>query len=177
MHFHITDFILDIFHNAVEAGSSDVSVLITEEDAVLAVVIKDNGPGMGTELLKKALDPFYTDGVKHSSRKVGLGLPFLKQSVELCEGHFSILSELGHGTEVRFGFNLEHIDCPPIGSIDQLFFLILTYSDKPVVHIGHKSSLVDYSYSSIDLFDVLGGFDTVAQKKLLKEFLNSQEHT
>ena len=176
MHFHISDFILDIFHNAVEAGSTDVSVSLAENGEVLAVSVKDNGPGMGTEVIKKALDPFYTDGNKHVGRKVGLGLPFLKQSVELCEGKFSIQSELGQGTEVRFEFNLKHIDCPPLGSIDQLFFLILTYSDAPVVHISHKSRTVDYSYSSTDLCEVLGGFDTVAQKKLLREFLTSQEH-
>ena len=37
---------------------------------------------MTDEELKKAVDPFYTDGLKHKKRKVGLGLPFMIQAVQ-----------------------------------------------------------------------------------------------
>ena len=82
MHAAVCDFILDCLQNSVEAGASEVYLAINQTSRKFSVSIKDNGRGMDEDQLKKAVDPFYTDGIKHKSRKVGLGLPFLIQTVE-----------------------------------------------------------------------------------------------
>ena len=53
-------------------------------------------------------EPFYTT---RTTRKVGLGLPFLIQNAEQTGGSVTLTSEPGKGTEVRAVFHSDHIDC------------------------------------------------------------------
>ena len=95
---------LDIAQNSIEAGSSVVTVDMIEKDSILSVCIGDNGKGMTSEILAKVQDPFYTDGRKHETRSVGLGIPFLDQAAKAAGGEFEIKSEEGLGTSVFFLF-------------------------------------------------------------------------
>ena len=110
--------VLDIAENSVKAGATEVTVTVKESAAenLLLFSVKDNGCGMTEEFMKKVTDPFTTT---RTTRKVGMGLPFLKQSAELCEGSFSLESEPGKGTETTATFALDNIDCPPMGDIPQ----------------------------------------------------------
>ncbi len=69
MHRFITDFILDITQNSFEANSTNVCLSIIEDSRYLKVAINDDGDGMSEQTLKKVLDPYFTDGIKHSKRK------------------------------------------------------------------------------------------------------------
>ena len=101
MHFGLGDYVLDIAQNAVEAGSVAVVVDLDETVDAFRVSVSDDGRGMTAEERARALDPFYTDGTKHVKRKVGLGLPFLVQAVDLAGGRWTIESEKGRGHESR----------------------------------------------------------------------------
>ncbi|MEW5894208.1 MAG: ATP-binding protein [Candidatus Omnitrophota bacterium] len=60
------------------------------------VFIRDNGPGIKKQNLKKVFDLFYSE----RSRGAGLGLSIAKQLVEMHNGTISIKSEMGQGTLV-----------------------------------------------------------------------------
>ena len=62
-------------------------------------VISDNGPGMDTAALARALGGIKVsaDG-KSVERRQGLGLPLARQLIEAHGGHFELLSEPGQGT-------------------------------------------------------------------------------
>jgi len=109
--------ILDLVQNSLAAQASLVQISIIEdsEKNLLVLSIKDNGRGMEASLAAKAADPFVTS---RKTRRVGLGLAFLKASAEACDGHFMLLSKKGKGTEVTASFALNHIDRPPLGEME-----------------------------------------------------------
>jgi hypothetical protein len=142
-------------------------------------LVHDNGKGMDKALQKKVLDPFYTDGVKHVKRKVGLGLPFLIQAVEAGGGTFSLSSEPGKGTDVAFSFDLGNIDTPPLGDLPSTMMLLMSHplASEFVVKrsLSTKKGSGDYAVSKSELEEVLGPLTQCGSMTLLLEFLQSQE--
>jgi len=181
MHYAICDFVLDIAQNAVEAGSRLVILDFEETAEAVTITVVDDGKGMTDEERERALDPFYTDGVKHVKRKVGLGLPFLVQAVEQTNGTWSIESKKGQGTTVRFRFPLDSVDCPPIGAIPALFLSLLCLPGDFEMKIrrtklGHRDDpSVRYELSRSELSEVVGGLELGSSLVLLRDYLASQE--
>ena len=93
---------------------------IAEEQGWLWAEVLDNGKGMDAAELERAKDPFYTDGRKHAGRTVGLGIPFLIQSLELAGGTYRLDSTRGKGTSFSFRFPADGIDTPPLGDVPGL---------------------------------------------------------
>jgi hypothetical protein len=104
LHFTLADLVTDITQNGAESGASLVELEISETQgpngnpgaggkAEFRFVVRDNGKGMSPEGLKRAMDPFVTDGIKHPYRKVGLGIPFLIQTAEQSGGGWDIKSQ------------------------------------------------------------------------------------
>ena len=91
--FHITD----IASNSVRAGATRIllEIAINEENTIIRIA--DNGCGMDAETIVRVTDPFYTT---RTTRKVGLGIPFLIQNAEQTGGFVKISSQSGAGTEV-----------------------------------------------------------------------------
>lgn len=177
MHYAIADFVLDIVQNSFEAGSRTVLLEMDETEAAWSIRIQDDGCGMNAEQKARALDPFYTDGHKHVHRKVGLGLPFLVQAVEQTGGSFSLESEPGVGTEVRFSLPKSSVDCPPSGDIPGLFKIALCYPGGHELRIVRKSpqDREGYELSRQELAQALGDLERVSSLDLLGDFLQSQE--
>ena len=117
--------ILDICQNSVTAKADliNVSVDINEETDMLVIIIKDNGCGMSSELLKKVTSPFTTT---RTTRKVGLGIPLFKAGCEACGGRFEITSAENIGTTVQAEYRLSHIDRPPMGELAETMHLLIT---------------------------------------------------
>ena len=107
---------LDIAENSVRAGARTVTITVREdrEKDLLSLEIRDDGNGMTDRELEKALDPFYTT---KKVRRVGLGLPMLKEAAERTGGSFAIESWEGAGTRVFVTFGLSHIDRQPLGDV------------------------------------------------------------
>lgn len=108
--------LLDVAENSVAAGAKLVRIELSvdEEARRLRLAIIDDGKGMDPELAKRVTDPFCTS---RTSRKVGLGLPFLKMAAELTGGQLTLESEAGKGTAVTALFCTDHIDMPPLGDV------------------------------------------------------------
>ncbi|MDD3929389.1 MAG: sensor histidine kinase [Sphaerochaeta sp.] len=179
MHICIDDYLLDIVQNSFEAASSLVELVLDETESTLACLVRDNGKGMDAEVQKRVLDPFYSDGKKHAKRKVGLGLPFLSQACEACQGTFALHSEVGVGTTVEFSFNLAHLDAPPMGNLVSTFVALLGHplAQELVIRrsVNTSKGSGNYSLSKQELEDVLGGLSTSGALNLLREYINSQE--
>jgi anti-sigma regulatory factor (Ser/Thr protein kinase) len=122
--------ILDILQNSVAAGATLVKLQIDEVPAKNEYHVKftDNGKGMDAKIMKSVTDPFFTT---RTTRKVGLGLPLLKQNAERTGGSLKIQSKPGNGTEVDVIFVYSHIDRLPTGDIEGT--MALTVSSFPAI--------------------------------------------
>jgi hypothetical protein len=183
MHFTLSDMLSDLTQNAVEAGATVVRVSVRETDRDFSATIEDNGKGMTDSQLSRARDPFYTDGVKHPGRKVGLGIPFLIQTAETTGGSWGIRSRkdgekeavigtcasdaakcleriAGHGTTVECRIDLTNIDAPPAGDVVGFFRQVLTFDAKYEMEISRileRDGLRrEYEVRRSDLLDALG---------------------
>lgn len=122
--------VLDIVQNSIKAGAALVTVTFTvNENRVLTFSVRDDGCGMAPDFLARVTDPFTTT---RTTRKVGLGIPMLKQSAEMAGGTFGIESQVGVGTYIHASFDLTNIDCIPMGDIcDSLMTLIVLNPEAP----------------------------------------------
>ena len=108
--------ILDIAKNSVRAGASKIEITVEKctADKRLDITIEDDGCGMTPEQAAHVTDPFFTT---RTTRRVGLGVPFLKMAAEMTGGGLTIETAPGRGTTVRAVFGLTHIDRMPLGDI------------------------------------------------------------
>jgi hypothetical protein len=123
--------LLDLAENSVSAGAHAITISICEDLLAdrLTARIEDDGRGMDEETLRKVIDPFFTS---RTTRKVGLGIPLLKEAAEACNGQMEIHSKPGAGTQVQVSFQHSHIDRMPLGNLPTVF-LELTVA-HPEVH-------------------------------------------
>ena len=112
-------YVLDITMNSVRAGATEITVSLREEGIWLTFTVSDNGCGMTEEQVRRLTDPFFTT---RKTRKVGLGIPFLKMLAEMTGGHVKVTSvhesvSEDHGTTTEAVFDKTHIDFVPLGDI------------------------------------------------------------
>lgn len=121
----LAEHILDISQNSTRAGAEEVEILWEEprEQDLLRITVRDNGPGIPGKILSQVMDPYTTT---RSTRKVGMGLPLLRQNAEQTGGRVLIASEAGEGTRVTAEFVPSHIDLPGKGDLAGTLVLLLT---------------------------------------------------
>ena len=115
-------YVLDITMNSVRAGATEISITLREDGEWLWFTVEDNGCGMTKEQLAKLTDPFFTT---RKTRKVGLGIPFLKMLAEMTGGYVTVTSvhesaSPKHGTKTEAKFGKNHIDFIPLGTVKTL---------------------------------------------------------
>ena len=145
--FHITD----IASNSVRAGATRISWEITIHEEHTTVRITDNGCGMDAETVSRITNPFYTT---RTTRKVGLGIPFLIQNAEQTGGHVSITSEPGKGTAVTACFITSNIDCPPMGDLPGTVAMLISGNPGINVCFSYRKEELLFEISSEDLRSV-----------------------
>lgn len=148
--------ILDILQNSVTAGAKLIQLSIDElpaQDTYIVSII-DNGKGMSEEMAQQVTDPFFTT---RTTRKVGLGLPLLKQNAERTGGNLLIHSKPGEGTEVTATFNYTHIDRLPTGDIAGT--LALTVSSYPDIDFKYTHTTPEgtFIFDTIEIKETLEG--------------------
>lgn len=117
--------ILDIVQNSIKAAASVITIRITanREQEYLILNVSDNGTGMDRDFLNKVEDPFVTSRL---TRKVGLGIPLLKESAIKCGGKFDICSQKNIGTTLSAAFLIDHIDRLPLGDVGDTMALLIS---------------------------------------------------
>lgn len=177
MHATLADVIADTVQNSIEAGASRVDVTVSEGGGRISVDIVDDGKGMDEDVLKRAFDPFWTEPGKHDKRKVGLGLPLLKQMCEACGGGVSLDSRKGGGTRLSYFFDAKNIDLPPMGDLAETMVALFNYPGTFELVFVRRRGDGGYTVSRSELADAVGGLETLDGVTLAKEFMRSQEES
>jgi len=133
----LANHILDIAENSIRAGAKLIEISIEEDsqDDLLTIEIKDNGKGMNQDVIKKVLDPFYTT---KTVRRVGLGLPLLKDAAERADGTFQIKSQENSGTIVKTTFGLHHLGRQPLGAIINIIIILIISNSEVDFFYKHR---------------------------------------
>lgn len=142
--FHITD----IAANSFRAGATRLELDIREASGLITLRLSDNGCGMDAETVARVTDPFYTT---RTTRKVGLGLPFLIQNAEQTGGNVGISSQPGKGTEVTARFVSSHIDCPPWGNLPETIALLICGTPDVNICFSYRNDTLSFAVSTEDV--------------------------
>jgi len=175
MHASLSDIVADVAANSIEAGAALVAVSVTERDGTIELKVVDNGKGMDAATVQRAFDPFYTEPGKHARRKIGMGLPFVKQTCDACGGTVDLTSEKGVGTTLVCTFQADNIDLPPMGDLAAAVLSLFNFDGDFDLVFTHTKGGETYSISRLELQEAVGGFDSVEGLSLAKEFLRGQE--
>ena len=142
--------ILDIVENSLVAGARRVEIRLEEDLRAdrMTIEIVDDGCGMDEEMVKRALDPFFTT---RTTRRVGLGLPLLAEACRMSNGQLCLKSCRGVGTTVKATFQRSHIDRKPLGNMgDTLITLIVGHPEVDLFYEHRK----DGAHFSLDTREI-----------------------
>lgn len=151
--------ILDIAGNSVRAKAQRIDILLDETEDTLTFTIRDDGIGMSEALLARVTDPFATT---RTTRKVGLGIPFLKMEAEQTGGSLTITSRSienapeDHGTELSASFIKTHIDFIPLGDIVETLCTLVHGSPTLNINFRHIYGEREVSLSTEEMRAMLG---------------------
>ncbi|MDO5523000.1 MAG: ATP-binding protein [Bacteroidia bacterium] len=163
---------MDIVQNSIRANATRIEIDFLEDSrkATLAFSVKDNGSGMAPETVEKLEDPFFTT---RTTRRVGLGVPFLKMSSEQTGGSLKIQSELGVGTTIEAVYKTNNPDCLPLG--DLAGYMVLLLVANPEIHFSFRYR-IDGSEFLLDTQELAQqGITELSNNEMasaLKEYIN-----
>jgi two-component system, NtrC family, sensor kinase len=91
---------LNVITNSIQSirGKGEISIITSQIDGEIHVVIQDNGVGISPENLEHVFDPFFT--TKEVGEGTGLGLSISYGIVVSHGGKISVQSKVGQGTGV-----------------------------------------------------------------------------
>ncbi len=172
----VAEHIYDIAYNSIKAKSSKIILNIEEniEKNYFKFSVKDNGEGIAKENLEHIYDPFFTSREK-KIRKVGLGIPLLKQNAELTTGSVKLESKLGEGTYIEALFKTDSIDMIEIGDISGTLTGLLTSAKELSWVINLKGAKGEESISTQELEEALNGLpiNNLKVVAFIKEMTNN----
>jgi len=115
--------ILDIAENSINAHAKQIEITLSDnEEGIMTLVISDDGSGMNSEFTSKVTDPFITT---RTTRRVGMGIPFLKEAAHAAEGELRIESIPSVGSKITATFRKDHIDRKPLGNITETIVILI----------------------------------------------------
>ncbi len=100
--FHLLNVLNNLIDNALKYSNEQarINIQTANEGNLLVIVVKDNGIGMGKEILKNVFEKFYRaqTGNVHDVKGFGLGLSYVKNIVEAHAGEIAVQSQTGTGS-------------------------------------------------------------------------------
>lgn len=164
--------LMDIIQNSISAKAGKVFVGIKADKSLdkLEIEITDNGTGMDNELLKQVVDPFVTT---RTTRKIGLGIPLLKDSAEMASGELTIKSVKGKGTTLAASFKIGHIDRIPLGSIDETIVSVIMANPEIEFELVLHNASERFRFDSFDVKEKIGDLSITNYEILtwIKEYI------
>ncbi len=162
--------ILDLVQNSIKAQATLVEIIISVDTnrSQMLIEIKDNGIGMTPDILNKICDPFFST---RTTRTIGLGVPLFKMVCEMTGGSFGIKSKPGAGTIVTALLNTAHIDCLPLGDIEESIFVLVTTTGNVdfIYRINYNSQ--SYIFETEEIKKILG--DISLTEPLVSQYIRN----
>ncbi len=102
-HMLIKRIVMNLISNAVKYSPNGeiVTIRLASEDGQAVVTVSDKGPGIPPEHHAKVFELFGTLDAVQGIPKVGIGLAFAKQSIQLLGGTIKVDSQVGQGSTFR----------------------------------------------------------------------------
>ena len=164
---------LEILMNSIGAKSSKVVIRVRDSvrDNVIDMEVEDNGGGMSEEMVKKVTDPFTTS---RTTRKVGMGVAFMKGLTEQCDGSFDIVSTLGKGTVVKASIRRDRIDAPPMGDLGEMIMYAIQADETINLDFYYTTDTEQFLFTTDEIREQLEGISLVEPEILIwiKEYIN-----
>ena len=174
-------YVLDIVMNSVRAGATRILITIEEAGDRLDFTVEDNGCGMTPEQIARLSDPFFTT---RKTRRVGLGVPFLKMLAEMTGGFVQVTSRPapkvpegeplpqkgdggGHGTRITARFGRHHIDFLPLGDMAGTLVTLIQGAPECDFLFRHTRDGKEVSLSTEEIRTVLGDGISLAEPEVL----------
>ena len=99
---HLSNVVHNLLDNAIKYSPDDVDVAVRTEDTAdgVRVTVRDRGVGMAAEDQRQIFESFFRvhTGNRHDVKGFGLGLSYVKATVEAHGGRVSVSSKLGEGS-------------------------------------------------------------------------------
>jgi two-component system phosphate regulon sensor histidine kinase PhoR len=99
---HFSNIIFNLLDNAIKYSKENLHIEVSTKTSgnMLAIKVKDNGIGMNRETQSRVFEKFYRahTGNIHNVKGFGLGLSYVKATVEAHQGKVSVDSALGKGS-------------------------------------------------------------------------------
>ncbi len=135
--------LLDIVQNSIRAQANKILIRIEEKPSKdeLKMYVEDNGNGMSKEFAEHIIDPFVTS---RTLRRVGLGIPLLKQNCESSDGKLEIISEPNKGTIIKAIMKYHHIDRVPLG--DLVSTMVILIQSNPQIEFNYTYQYEEDSF-------------------------------
>ncbi|MCA8922978.1 MAG: response regulator [Planctomycetes bacterium] len=113
---HFSQVVINLAVNARDAmpQGGTVAIVTRRDGEQLVFELRDSGPGIAPDVMRRAFEPFYT--TKEAGRGTGLGLSTVKDLVQLAAGEVALISAPEGGTLARLRLpvlDLRPEDDPP----------------------------------------------------------------
>jgi two-component system phosphate regulon sensor histidine kinase PhoR len=104
---HLTNLMINLIDNALKYNLNKPHIVINtiNKNGSLLIRVQDNGIGISASNQKKIFEKLYRvpTGNVHDFKGFGLGLSYVKATVELHNGMISVDSEPGNGSTFTIG--------------------------------------------------------------------------
>jgi two-component system NtrC family sensor kinase len=104
--YRLQTALFNLLQNAAEAmpagGEVTVSTFSDTRENVVAISVRDDGPGIPEELMPRICEPFFSTHTEEGMR--GLGLAIVQDIMKIHSGRIDIRSRMGEGTEITLYF-------------------------------------------------------------------------
>jgi len=168
-------FLLDIANNSITAQATliIIKLIIDPLKDVIRMVVSDNGCGMDEETIQAVISPFYST---RTTRKIGLGIPLIKQSCEASNGSFELQSKVNEGTTLTMEWQYSHIDTVPIGDIGATMMTLIGANSKIDYLLHYQSESNALVFDTREVKTQLGEDDLSDPEVLgyLRDYINQQ---
>lgn len=165
--------ILELIMNSIHADST--YIVISIQDSVkkneYKFTVEDNGKGMNEETVQKVTSPFLTS---RTTRKVGLGVAFMKGLTEQCNGTFKIESKLNHGTVIIATVQRNHWDTPALGDLGEMMMCSIQANEKIDYYFTYETDTQKFIFESREVKEKIEGVRIIEPDILLwiREYIN-----
>ncbi len=167
--------ILEILMNSIHACAKNIKFIVQDSDLDDKIVmqVEDDGKGMTEEQVQRVSSPFMTG---RSTRKVGLGVAFLKGLTEQCNGEFLVTSKVGEGTTVTASVQKSFIDTPPMGNLGEIMMECIQADESIDYLFEYKTDKNSFLFDTKEIKKELDGVSLLEPSILLwiKDYINEQ---